>query len=445
MSNLKPRNTQTQVKHEILSRYLETWGSIIISGLINARRQRQWHFVYVDCFSYSGKYSGEKEDDYQNKDAKLIYGSPIIGINQLDKLVVHAKKMGVSIRVNTILIEKDKKTYEELKDTLKEAGYSQRVMDTRDFHGLGPGQIALINADSISVADELISYTNQLDTWALYFIDPYGPSGIPYNFVRKIISQEHHDVMINFIYEDLPRKGGLALKENIKPELKQQVDNWTKAFGNEEWIKIAQNASLTEEESGVLQDALEEYGKDFVPTGEELAELKEQRFVNAYRKVLMSTDPSLAIKLVNLQFGDKERTMFYLFLTTHDATGALALNRILYDAKLLEFELRYRLRIVKRIAPPPKQWMLIPIQAEEIKAPEQKKPSRPSNEEVGKHIIKLFAGKQATKKDVYKELANTLYFSEEVDKALRYLRRNEMAKFEGNLRHKTPISFSEKQ
>jgi len=94
MADLKPRNTQTKVKHEILSSYLDVWGGIIINGSINSKRKVQRHFVYVDCFSYLGKYSGEKEDGFQNKSPNTVYGSPIIGIMALDRLIMHAQKMG---------------------------------------------------------------------------------------------------------------------------------------------------------------------------------------------------------------------------------------------------------------------------------------------------------------------------------------------------------------
>ena len=56
--------------------------------------------------------------------------------------------------------------------------------------------------------------------------------------------------------------------------------------------------------------------------------------------------------------------------------------------------------------------------------------------------MERFAGKKATRKNVYKELANTLYFPEEIDKALRYLRRIEQAEFDGDPRHTTLITFS---
>ena len=451
MAELEPRNVQTRVKHEILSRYLDTWGGIIVGGLTKARKPLDWHFVYVDCFSYLGKYSKEKEDTYYNQDSESVEGSPIIGIKALDKLLDHAwNKMGVRIRVNSILIEKDKKTYTGLLENLQEAGYGHRIRETKDFHSLAENQIAIVNDDATLPADELVAYTTHPSTWAFYLIDPYGPSGIPYEFVKKIVSQDHHDVMINFIYEDLLRKTGMCLKENPSPSEKKLINYWSKAFGGDWWIELARETLLNEELTRNFRDALDgipmsdmEEGTPF--TDEELAEVKEQTFVSAYRDVLRSMDNTLVTKLVNLRFGDKERTMFYLFLTTHDATGALSLNRILRDAKYLEHELRHRLKLAKQTAPRHGQMTLWTIVPYEVNIPEPQKAPRPSNEEVGNYIMEKLVGKKLTRKDLYKELANTLYFPEEVDKALRFLRRAGLANFEGNLSHKTIINFSEKE
>ena len=147
MAKLEPRNTQTRVKHEILSSYLDTWGGIIVSGLRNAR-PRVRHFVYVDCFSFLGRYSGEKEEEIQKRESKEVFGSPVIGINALDKLLTHSQKMGVDIQISTILVEKDKKVFGDLKETLQSAGYQNRVEETKDFYKLKNGQIAVVNADA---------------------------------------------------------------------------------------------------------------------------------------------------------------------------------------------------------------------------------------------------------------------------------------------------------
>jgi len=441
MTKLEPRNTQTRVKHEILSRYLDTWGGIIVSGLRNAR-PRPRHFVYVDCFSFTGRYSGEKEDEIQQRQAKEVFGSPIIGINALDKLLAHSQKMGVDIRVSSILVERDKKVFNGLKESLQLAGFRNRIEETNDFSRLKNGQIAVVNTDATQIVDELLAYTTQPDTWAFYLVDPYGPSGIPYEFVKKIVSKEKHDVMINFIFEDLLRKTGMCLKENPTSSEKQLVDYWTKAFGGDWWKEIARQTLLAEEENKYLKEALGEYGEGIVVNPEQMVEVKEQRFVSAYRDVLHSMDNSLVTKLVNLRFGDKERTMFYLFLTTHDPSGALELNKILYEAKYLEYELRYRLNIAKKTAPPANQMFLIP--PEEIKVPEYERMPRPRSEEIESHILHRFLGQTLSRKDVYYELAHTDFFPTEIDKALRHLRNTEKAEFDGDLNHRTIIKFASK-
>lgn len=441
MTKLEPRNTQTRVKHEILSRYLDTWGGIIVSGLRNAR-PRVRHFVYVDCFSFLGRYSGEKEDEIQQRESKGVFGSPVIGIAALDKLLAHSKKMGIDIRVSSILVEKDKKVFSELKETLQLAGYETRVEETTDFFGLKNGQIAVINADATQIVDDLLAYTTQPDTWAFYLIDPYGPSGIPYEFVKKIISKDKHDVMINFIYEDLLRKTGMCLKENPTPSERQLVEHWTRAFGGDWWKEIARQTLLAEGENRYIKEALGEYGEGLVVNPDQVIEIKEQKFVSAYRDVLHSMDKSLVTKLVNLRFGDKERTMFYLFLTTHDPSGALELNRILYEAKYLEYELRYRLNAAKKTAPPANQMFLIP--PEEIKVPEYERMPRPRSDEIESRIFSRFLGQTLSRKDIYYELAHTDYFPTEIDKALRHLRSNGRVKFDGDLNHRTIIKFASK-
>lgn len=154
-------------------------------------------------------------------------------------------------------------------------------------------------------------------------------------------------------------------------------------------------------------------------------------------------DKSLVSKLVNLRFGDKERTMFYLFLTTHDPSGALELNRILYEAKYLEYELRYRLNIAKKTAPPANQMFLIP--PEDIKVPNYERASRPNSKEIESFIFKRFCGQVLSRKEIYYELTLTDYFPSEIDKALRHLRKSGKANFEGSLNHRTNITFVVKQ
>ncbi len=70
---VKPRSTQTKVKHTILEKYLKAWGGIIFNGLRGVRVQ-EVHFIYVDCNASYGRYNGELEDSVVNREAQTIWG-----------------------------------------------------------------------------------------------------------------------------------------------------------------------------------------------------------------------------------------------------------------------------------------------------------------------------------------------------------------------------------
>ncbi len=158
-----------------------------------------------------------------------------------------------------------------------------------------------------------------------------------------------------------------------------------------------------------------------------------------YKSTLKGMDRALAVKLVDLQFAEKERTMFYLFLTTHDPTGALSLNKILYEAKLMENQIRSIRRLSKQIEEA-QQLALIPIE-QQIGAPIG--PTRPATEEIAQDILLRFINRTVTRREIYRELVDTDYFPEEVNNALKYLKKTGHASFDGSLYHdKPPIRFS---
>ena len=68
--------------------------------------------------------------------------------------------------------------------------------------------------------------------------------------------------------------------------------------------------------------------------------MMENELIEHYQSTLQDLDLKLALKTIRLLFTDRDRTMFYLLLTTHDPTGALALNEILDTAGRREYELR---------------------------------------------------------------------------------------------------------
>jgi three-Cys-motif partner protein len=438
------RRTQTQIKHEILVRYLDTWGGIIVNGLCHSKYQHIWKFIYVDCFAYKGKYLGNEESVFQyNATIDPVYGSPIIGIRSLDKLASYAASLGVQIETNSILIEKDTNNYHDLKNTLDECGLKNRIQETSIFTNLHNGEIALLNVDVTTICDRLVTYTNIDGTWAFYLIDPFGPSGIPYDFVKKIVQCDRHDVMLNLIYEDLVRKTGMALNNELNSQHKQLVDYWRIAYGTSIWNQKVLKGIEEINDHRNWRDILDNISIDGMEanellTDEQLIEMREKILIDSYQLTLLSMDPAIGIKLSALQFPDKDRTMLYLFLTTHDPTGALSLNKILYDAKLLEYELKYKLNTLRRI-PCGQMSLWNPIE----NIPEQPAELRPAINEIANEIFQCLKGKCLTKKQIYMKLIDTLYFTNEIDKALKLLKRQGMLSYNGSLTHKTLLQFLE--
>lgn len=425
MTNLKARPTQTKVKHIILEEYLEAWGGIIVNGMRqranDARSQGKpfdLHFVYVDCFSYVGRYSGELEDEGAGRVPTSVFGSPIIGVQILDKLAIWAKSQGVPLRVNAILIEQDPPHFAELIQTLNMTGLSPRVRQTQDFNSLKDSQIAVVQADSTTLATQLVNYTQSGYTFSFYLLDPYGPTGIPLPFVSQIIKPNRHDVIINMPYLDLHKKTGIASKGNLSPEEKSLIANYDAMFGHTRWQNIAQQLSQLNDTTSIQGQKL------------------EIQLVDYYKDALGSVDSNLSVKSIPLRFPDKERTMFYLYLTTHDADGALQMNQILCEAGYQEDDLRYRLRHSKKqqggqqtsffdtnsVPPPP------PVE-------------RDSDEIVGEVIAKKLSGRTLTRKEIYKAMADEPYFAKEINKALTSLKRKGRADYPSTVTNNTLITI----
>ncbi len=423
------RSTQTKVKHQILEAYLKKWGSIIFWGIKTKAPKRivhRPHFVYIDAFSSTGKFP---KGDIDNPNSGPVYGSPIIGIRQLDQFAQYARNENFPIRRNVILVEKNVDTYRNLLNTLDEVGVGDRVRETTDFSSLRDGEIAVANEDVTKMGQALTDYTNQDYTWAFYLLDPYGGSGIPYDFVQQIVSGPRHDVMINFVYLSFLRDLSRVLKSDEKLSVMEQskIDTWARVFGEERWMDV---------DMGYQYDTNAEYGPGMSK------DEATQRAVMKYGATLQDIDSDIAVKTIALQFPEKERTMLYLFLTTHDPTGALAMNEVLHEARLLEKDIRSRVRIAKRVR---MGESLLPGLEEAIMQTDTPEGPRPETNEIENELMDRLAGQKVTLKQVYHALVDTDFFPSEVKKAIRSLRRKTLADFTGNrLTNRTRIVFRNK-
>jgi three-Cys-motif partner protein len=216
-SLIAPRSTQTQVRHIILEKYLSAWGGIIINALKGRaklaeqrRNSFKLHLVYVDCFAGVGRYSKDVGKEFLPEE-EFIPGSPLIGVKVLDELKNWAKSSyGIEVTSNAILIESKSNRINELKRSIRLAELASRIRDSDDFSSMEDGEITVVHADSTTAANRLLNYTKSGYKFSFYFLDPYGPKGIPLSFVSSVITNQRHDVMINMPYQDLHKKTGLV-------------------------------------------------------------------------------------------------------------------------------------------------------------------------------------------------------------------------------------------
>lgn len=318
-----------------------------------------------------------------------------------------------------------------LKESLALAGFADRIRTTDNLNTLLGGEATIINGDFRDYAEHILDFTKRKRDYrfAFYFLDPYGPKAIPLTTVAPIISQKRHDVMINFPYQDLHKKAGMILKKKLRPVDRQLVHYHTLMFGSNAWIGLVRQIAAS------------------AHTGERYTDEMEQELVNLYQEVLTNVDDQLAVKSIRLRFPDKERTMFYLFLTTHDPNGALALNEILWEARLAEHELRWEFRFAKEIAKYRKKGQLSLFDPFDngFLTPSPDMPPRPDIdvELIAGDILQTFHSGQVVKfVDILRALADSPYYFGEIKKAMTRLKRKKRVTYSPRLANNSRVIFN---
>lgn len=404
---MKKRDIQTRVKHQILEDYLVRWSSIIINGWREPLRQFPAKFearlVYVDCFAFEGRYT---------ENGETVKGSPIIGIEAIDRAVEFSKtQIGFAPRSNVILFEYEKPKYDSLLLTLKDYGYAERVSTEPNFDTLRDGQIMAIYGNYHDYIEMCLKFSSRKYTQAFYFLDTYGAKGIPLQIVGRIIAQPHHDTVINFPYYDIGKKTGSVLKGTKEHEL--HISYIDEMYGTSIW-----------------QDGVELISQ----SGE--FDLMEEGLVQFYLRTLQKQDPNLALKLIGLDFPDKERTIYYLILTTHDPTGALAMNEILDQARISEYDLRKQHRIMKYQDP----GQLSMFSDADIDDPLRPTANEADATVVAQIIFELCKGEEITLRDVAKRMVDEPYYYEDIKAAMTALKKQKRVSY-GKLANTQRMKF----
>src|SRR5258706_7653526 len=132
---------------------------------------------------------------------------------------------------------------------------------------------------------------------------------------------------------------------------------------------------------------------------------------------------ALAIKTIPLKFQDKERTMFYLFLTTHDPTGALSLNEILDEEKIREYDLRFERRNMKSD-------FVQTSMFNQWGDPARPVSNDPNPDDVGMLIYMVCKGQKIKYREVLRRLINSPYYHSDIRKAMSSLKRQYLVQYE---------------
>ncbi len=188
----------TRVKHIILEKYLRAWIKVVGSSF---RR-----ICYFDGFAGRGEYT----------DGEL--GSPLRALKLADELAKYYEKFVF------IFIEKDQENFRNLESVLGRE--IPKIKHIEKIQVVDPK-----NDEFANVIEGLFKYLEQqkyILVPSFFFIDPFGFSGIPFDVVKKILTNPRTEVFSTFMVRDIRRFLTLEKLEEI----------FNRLFGNDKWKEV---------------------------------------------------------------------------------------------------------------------------------------------------------------------------------------------------------------
>lgn len=285
----------TKVKHHILQSCLKAWGGIIITS----NQGRQIRLAFVDTCCGSGLYeSGNDAEPNSEYDA----GSALIGINALDELLSYGRSRRSDVSVKALFIN-EKPT--ELNTLSAAIG---QYFDTHITFETLPQRLEQVVPAVGAFCD---------NHFAFVFIDPYGPSAIPFSVVSKLVSLTRADCLINFPYYSIHKWIGWVDSGEQESRL-ARVDQ---LLNGQEWREIARNNRHN-------------------PAA------RERAILDHYMDRLVSL--GVAVMAVPMTFEDCNRTMYHLLFTSRSTAGLAMAKKGLQDGEAYQAVLKAELRASKQ-------------------------------------------------------------------------------------------------
>jgi len=250
----------TRVKHILLGKYLAAW--IPILGKWNPK------ICYFDGFAGRGEYL----------DGTL--GSPIIALKVADKAANYFGKL------LCILIEKEEDNYKNL-----EAVLQREKSNIKNWNKI---EIIKENDEFSNVIEGIFNHLEKEKSVLIpsfFFVDPFGFSGIPFEVVKKILSNSKTEVFFTFMVRDIAR-----FIEH--PQLR---DTFNVLFGIEEWKEAIQQSS------------------------------REKALIELYRKQLHETAGVKYSLCFRVSESEKLKTLYYLIHATNNFKGHSIMKSIMFN------------------------------------------------------------------------------------------------------------------
>lgn len=212
---------QTQIKLDILKKYLRAWAIIIGSHFPEA--------YFVDCFAGRGKYHlGEQKD--------CVSGSPIIAVEKSLEVRRMKLKKGINFNLNIIVVEPDKDTLDSLKKFIKEADPNSET------------KITIFESEFEKSLPEILNKISNAP--AFFFIDPRGIKGVSKDAIDLIVNRNGStEIFLNYMKMGVQRVKGQQKNikhedEKIRIKAIKTVAHMDKLFGDTSWADKAQNELL---------------------------------------------------------------------------------------------------------------------------------------------------------------------------------------------------------
>jgi three-Cys-motif partner protein len=212
---------QTQIKLDILRKYLRAWAIIIGSHFREA--------YFVDCFAGRGKYHWGDEKD-------KISGSPIIGIEISREIRKIKLKKGLKFDLNIIAIDAENENLVALKGFTKEVDH---IPETK---------IEIIESEFGATLPEVLRKISGVP--AFFFIDPYGIKGVTKESIDSIVNRAGStEIFLNYMQMGVQRVKGQYRNINHKDEkirIKaiKTVAHMDGLFGDASWVDKEENELL---------------------------------------------------------------------------------------------------------------------------------------------------------------------------------------------------------